>query len=179
MSMTTAFCMAVAAILGWAGMWLSERRHKRRLSKRKPADWDAIASAYFAEPAERAAVSIVLESITECMGIAPNRIHPDDDIDEDYRIPGFWGALAIDDPGYTIILTIEERIEEEYTPWNSGTCGSEVRDIIENVAAHLQGKVPTFLGPCASCGYNLRGLTELRCPECGTPFGAGLLKRND
>jgi hypothetical protein len=23
---------------------------------------------------------------------------------------------------------------------------------------------------CEHCGYNLRGLTELRCPECGTPF---------
>ncbi len=24
---------------------------------------------------------------------------------------------------------------------------------------------------CVSCGYNLRGLTEKRCPECGTEFG--------
>ncbi len=23
---------------------------------------------------------------------------------------------------------------------------------------------------CITCGYNLRGLTEPRCPECGTPF---------
>lgn len=23
---------------------------------------------------------------------------------------------------------------------------------------------------CRSCGYLLRGLTSLRCPECGTPF---------
>lgn len=169
--MTIFVCMVIAAILGMAGMWLSERRHKQRLSRRKPVDWDVIASAQFPESVERVAVNIVVESITEAMGIAPNRVHPDDDINEDYRIPGFWGALGIDDPGHCIILTIEERIEEQYTPWNSGTCGSEVRDIIENVAAHLQGKVPNFLGPCASCGYNLRGLTESRCPECGTPFG--------
>ncbi len=26
------------------------------------------------------------------------------------------------------------------------------------------------LGLCLNCGYNLRGLTELRCPECNTPF---------
>ncbi len=26
------------------------------------------------------------------------------------------------------------------------------------------------LGFCVECGYNLRGLTELRCPECNTPF---------
>ncbi len=23
---------------------------------------------------------------------------------------------------------------------------------------------------CTSCGYNLRGLADARCPECGTPF---------
>lgn len=27
-------------------------------------------------------------------------------------------------------------------------------------------------GKCARCGYLLRGLTEARCPECGTPFNA-------
>lgn len=26
-------------------------------------------------------------------------------------------------------------------------------------------------GLCVKCGYNLAGLTELRCPECGTGFG--------
>jgi ribosomal protein L37E len=25
-------------------------------------------------------------------------------------------------------------------------------------------------GHCIQCGYNLFGLTEPRCPECGTPF---------
>ncbi len=26
---------------------------------------------------------------------------------------------------------------------------------------------------CTRCGYDLRGLTEPRCPECGTPFSTG------
>ena len=26
------------------------------------------------------------------------------------------------------------------------------------------------LGLCQKCGYNLKGLTELRCPECGEAF---------
>lgn len=30
-------------------------------------------------------------------------------------------------------------------------------------------------GQCQRCGYHLRGLTEPRCPECGTPFDPTLL----
>jgi hypothetical protein len=29
---------------------------------------------------------------------------------------------------------------------------------------------------CLACGYDLRGPTEPRCPECGQPFDAALLK---
>ena len=33
--------------------------------------------------------------------------------------------------------------------------------------------VPKFpRGHCRRCGYNLKGLTETRCPECGQPFEA-------
>ena len=36
---------------------------------------------------------------------------------------------------------------------------------------------------CLKCGYELRGQTEARCPECGTPFDAELIvgtkKRSD
>ncbi|MBN1347708.1 MAG: hypothetical protein JXQ73_33785 [Phycisphaerae bacterium] len=32
---------------------------------------------------------------------------------------------------------------------------------------------------CIRCGYDLRGQTEPRCPECGTPFAEGLLRRED
>ena len=28
---------------------------------------------------------------------------------------------------------------------------------------------------CLKCGYDLRGQTEPRCPECGTPFDADLI----
>lgn len=33
-------------------------------------------------------------------------------------------------------------------------------------------------GRCRSCGYNLHGLSEPRCPECGAPFDDTLLKKN-
>lgn len=31
---------------------------------------------------------------------------------------------------------------------------------------------------CAECGYNLTGLVEARCPECGKPFDPGELNRS-
>jgi len=31
---------------------------------------------------------------------------------------------------------------------------------------------------CIKCGYDLHGLTEPRCPECGTPFDEQLPKKN-
>ncbi len=34
-------------------------------------------------------------------------------------------------------------------------------------------------GRCVRCGYNLHGLTEPRCPECGTRFGAALPEWDD
>ena len=34
------------------------------------------------------------------------------------------------------------------------------------------------LGLCLKCGYNLKGLTEPRCPECNTSFDERLLKKD-
>lgn len=31
---------------------------------------------------------------------------------------------------------------------------------------------------CSECGYNLTGLVEARCPECGRPFDPGELNRS-
>ena len=34
-------------------------------------------------------------------------------------------------------------------------------------------------GLCENCGYNLKGLTEQRCPECGTTFDEKMLRKNE
>jgi len=34
------------------------------------------------------------------------------------------------------------------------------------------------LGLCVKCGYNLKGLSEPRCPECNTSFDERLLKKD-
>ena len=47
-------------------------------------------------------------------------------------------------------------------------CGCELR---------VHRKYPSNC--CCECGYNLRGLTEPRCPECGTPFDEKLLRKNE
>ena len=36
--------------------------------------------------------------------------------------------------------------------------------------AHHMTTKTNMPGYCQKCGYNLRGLTKPRCPECGTPF---------
>lgn len=40
-------------------------------------------------------------------------------------------------------------------------------------AGSTAAKGPGIAGRCAQCGYDLRGLREPRCPECGTVFAAG------
>ena len=35
-----------------------------------------------------------------------------------------------------------------------------------------------MFGLCLKCGYNLRGLTKPRCPECNTSFDEHLLKKD-
>ncbi len=40
--------------------------------------------------------------------------------------------------------------------------------------------VPKFpCGHCRRCGYNLKGLTEARCPECGTEFVVNRRNKKD
>lgn len=48
------------------------------------------------------------------------------------------------------------------------------------VGHNLRGYVRAVRVPtCHTCGYNLTGLTEPRCPECGQPFDTKLLSATD
>ena len=48
--------------------------------------------------------------------------------------------------------------------------------VIANLNKYVRNKIQLSrrkrkkLGLCVKCGYNLTGLTELRCPECGEAF---------
>ncbi len=46
----------------------------------------------------------------------------------------------------------------------------------ESPGMHSDGRLAT--ASCLKCGYSLRGLTENRCPECGTPFDPDLMARS-
>lgn len=46
---------------------------------------------------------------------------------------------------------------------------SHLHTLIENYCRRWWGR-PVGEHLCHTCGYNLRGLTEPRCPECFTPF---------
>lgn len=42
----------------------------------------------------------------------------------------------------------------------------------------LRDGVRAKSGLCVECGYNLTGLRDPRCPECGTPFDPNLLRQD-
>jgi hypothetical protein len=85
--------------------------------------------------------------------------------------------------------------EDRVLAWRGGTWHTQVRDgwrtnearAVLWPAIPLLGAFPLvafFRGPlrryrrqrrnlCVQCGYNLTGLIEPRCPECGTPIRAG------
>ena len=64
------------------------------------------------------------------------------------------------------------------TRWNDWAAGC--RRTSRLYAIFLAVAIPTLLvwrfvpkfprGNCQRCGYNLTGLTEARCPECGAEF---------
>ncbi|MBY0312855.1 MAG: hypothetical protein K2W85_12360 [Phycisphaerales bacterium] len=43
--------------------------------------------------------------------------------------------------------------------------------LINCMQAHMYHRIVSGIDPnvCARCGYDLRGITAMRCPECGTP----------
>ncbi len=81
----------------------------------------------------------------------------------DWQARGFWGCLYVRSSLALRTYSLE-------TPWwllavLSGLCG------IYPAVAFFRGPVRRWRrrkrGLCVHCGYNLTGLTEPRCPECG------------
>lgn len=59
----------------------------------------------------------------------------------------------------------------------SQICVPHMKDPAETTQS--EGNTPIFTEdiPCPACGYNLRGLSEARCPECGHKFSPILVLR--
>ena len=102
---------------------------------------------------------------------------------------GFWavthGAVTICTWKVRIYVDFEIAAHEfdlaEWNLWDVWDAGGLY--VIPLYAPFLLIALPTLLvwrlapkfprGHCRRCGYNLKGLTEARCPECGTGFERG------
>ncbi len=105
------------------------------------------------------------------------------------RRPRFWAILFPAAIGLGITVHVVGGAIRQYLPLSpalhgglvggvvGGTCGSAItwawrrefrRHLRKCLVAH---GVPV----CIPCGYDLRGQTEPRCPECGAAFDASLL----
>lgn len=51
-----------------------------------------------------------------------------------------------------------------------GLAGQFFGGVVGLIVVPRDSPRPPNPGVCEKCGYNLTGLTEPRCPECGTPF---------
>ena len=94
----------------------------------------------------------------------------------------FWaGSVTIlwDDP--LIYVLAFDRHYSGLARWNTLDTDWELWVQFPLYAVLLAVAIPTLLvwrfvpkfprGHSGRCGYNLTGLTEARCPECGEPFG--------
>jgi hypothetical protein len=61
-----------------------------------------------------------------------------------------------------------DQIRREVAAW----CGLPPPGASVDAAAFAEAEYPVF---CMHCGYELRGLPEARCPECGREFDRGQL----
>ena len=89
------------------------------------------------------------------------------------------GAIGIDMSDSPVDAIHIQRKSVDLTAWNLWVAGRWWVDV-PLYAVFLAVALPTLLvwrfvpkfprGHCRRCGYNLTGLTEARCPECGMGF---------
>lgn len=93
-----------------------------------------------------------------------------------------WAFLGFDQQGYETFLEPEVSI-----PWGRAALRVIAPLWIPTILSSIYPLcvIPSArrrkrrkLGLCVECGYNLRGLTEPRCPECNMPFEERLLKKD-
>ncbi|MCG3131953.1 MAG: hypothetical protein FLDDKLPJ_02763 [Phycisphaerae bacterium] len=85
-----------------------------------------------------------------------------------YLAPGVEPEICGNDPGCFIAGSVSEVIAPL---WIGLVLGGITPSVI--AVAGWRRRLRRRKGFCATCGYNLTGLPEPRCPECGTAFSAG------
>jgi hypothetical protein len=100
--------------------------------------------------------SIYAEAISEHVATAPRQPHPGSWMDANFLAHGETESTRVVWSGYAI--NAATLVGLGLIGW--GACGVPGAIRARRVRA----------GKCAKCRYDLRGLGEARCPECGTPL---------
>ena len=79
-----------------------------------------------------------------------------------------WCAIGVAALVLALLLTLiwtHYRNDRPFPPGCCKRCGYKLAD-----GAHQCPRCSRVCHPCAQCGYDVTGLTEPRCPECGQSF---------
>lgn len=81
--------------------------------------------------------------------------------------PSYWSSnIPLTDPNRTLVM----RTIEVSCPYGAPILLCLLWPLIAFVRGPYRRSVRPSIGRCITCGYNLTGLRDPRCPECGTPF---------
>ncbi len=156
--------LAVAVPLGISQVIITYRegRLRRICQSRSPVSTEEWIDRHYPIWKDKSEViCAVLDACGEVFGISPaTQLRPTDCLTVDY---GWLAQLNADDLPGAIAEELHRTLEREFPrEWQPALDITTLDALITSVV------VPA--GVCKSCGYNLRRLTEHRCPECGMPF---------
>lgn len=106
-----------------------------------------------------------------------------------HKLPTFFGCFIFVFTMMCTVIAILHLLKRQTTPWSHilvmitstlvlptlcGLFGLLMRAVWMHLISEL---VPQHAYACLGCGYDLRGQTQPRCPECGKEFDENLLSK--